>query len=866
MSDDAWVIFTSGSTGVPKGVAVSHRSAAAFVDAEARMFLQDSPIGPGDRVLAGLSVAFDASCEEMWLAWGHGACLVPAPRSLVRTGMDLGPWLVAQEVTVVSTVPTLAALWPAEALEPVRLLVFGGEACPPELAERLVTPEREVWNTYGPTEATVVACGARLDGTPRSASACPSTAGTSPSSARTTSPSPPGETGQLIIGGVGLARYLDPVKDAEKYAAMPTLGWDRAYRSGDLVVNDPEGLVFVGRADEQVKLGGRRIELGEIDAALQSLPHVSGAAAAVRTTGAGSQVLVGYVVPAPRQRTFDRKEALARLHEELRRLSCRARPRRDAARRRTSGKVDRAALPWPLPDTDDDEPSELSGTAAWLADHWTAVLGTTVRSAEADFFDHGGGSLSSARLVSLLRERYPTVTVADVHAHPRLGAQADLLDTMDAADGSRVDRTVRRIPRRTQARADGRVGRPPLGQGPAVARRAGHPDRAAAALRARGVVRARVVVGPRRRVGRVHQPARADGLVRPGRSRCCSPVCVRAATRAAGACSCGSGPPSASPTRWAPSPWPARRGSSTTRGCSAPRSVPASTSTRVPPVTGMLTIGAGASIEPEVDLSGYWIDGDVVHVGPVHIGREAVVGARSTIGPDVHIGREVVVEAGSDRAEVRAPRARRRRVARAARDRPGPRRVARRATARGSGVARGLRDLRSSSCRSCPSSRCSPGCCSSAGRRASAEAHDVVGTAYAAVPSRDGARPGHPRSGHHRARAPPRRSGCGRATTRCGAGSDGRCGPPSDCSTRPARCSSRSTRASSRRGGCAPWAPRSARRRGLDGAPAAVDDVDRGRGLPRRRHHGRRLRARPWLGAHRSRPRSASAPSSATAG
>ena len=117
---------------------------------------------------------------------------------------------------------------------------------------------------------------------------------------------------------------------------------------------------------------------------------------------------------------------------------------------RTSGKVDRAALPWPLADTDDDEPSELSGTAAWLADHWTAVLGTTVRSAEADFFDHGGGSLSSARLVSLLRERYPTVTVADVHARPRLGAQADLLDTMDAADGSRVDRTVRRIPRRTQ--------------------------------------------------------------------------------------------------------------------------------------------------------------------------------------------------------------------------------------------------------------------------------------------------------------------------------------------------------------------------------------------------------------------------------
>lgn len=83
--DDAWVIFTSGSTGTPKGVAVTHRNAAAFVDAESRLFLQPAPLGPGDRVMAGLSVAFDASCEEMWLAWRYGGCLVQAP----------GPWSAA---------------------------------------------------------------------------------------------------------------------------------------------------------------------------------------------------------------------------------------------------------------------------------------------------------------------------------------------------------------------------------------------------------------------------------------------------------------------------------------------------------------------------------------------------------------------------------------------------------------------------------------------------------------------------------------------------------------------------------------------------------------------------------------------------
>ena len=77
-----------------------------------------------------------------------------------------------------------------------------------------------------------------------------------------------GEPGELIIGGVGLARYLDPAKDAVVYAPMPTLGWDRAYRSGDIVRFDGEGLVFNGRADDQVKVGGRRIELGEVDSAL----------------------------------------------------------------------------------------------------------------------------------------------------------------------------------------------------------------------------------------------------------------------------------------------------------------------------------------------------------------------------------------------------------------------------------------------------------------------------------------------------------------------------------------------------------------------------------------------------------------------
>ena len=313
-ADDAWIIFTSGSTGTPKGVAVTHRSAAAFVDAEARWFLQDRPLGPGDRVMAGLSVAFDASCEEMWLAWRSGACLVPAPRSLVRSGMDLGPWLVANDITVVSTVPTLLLLWPVESLARVRLLILGGEACPPEIGTRFATAVREVWNTYGPTEATVVACGAPVVGGEPVRIGLPLDGWDLAVVDAADNPVAPGESGELIIGGVGLARYLDPALDAEKYAPMPSLGWTRAYRSGDLVRHDEQGLVFLGRADDQVKIGGRRIELGEIDNALLALPGVTGAAAAVRTTRAGNSLLVGYVAV---EDTFDPGAALARLRAEL---------------------------------------------------------------------------------------------------------------------------------------------------------------------------------------------------------------------------------------------------------------------------------------------------------------------------------------------------------------------------------------------------------------------------------------------------------------------------------------------------------------------------------------------------------------------
>ena len=269
-TDEAWVIFTSGSTGTPKGVAVSHRSAAAFVDAEARMFVQHRPLGPGDRVMAGLSVAFDASCEEMWLAWRYGACLVPAPRSLVRSGMDLGPWLRANDITVVSTVPTLVTLWPPAALDDVRLLILGGEACPPEIGARLATADPRGLEHLRPHRGhrRRVRRPARPASRP-CGSASRSTAGTSPSSTPTATGSPAGEPGELVIGGVGLARYLDPEKDAVVYAADadPGLGSRLPQRRHRALRRRGPGLPRPGRRPGQARRPAHRARRGRQRAA-----------------------------------------------------------------------------------------------------------------------------------------------------------------------------------------------------------------------------------------------------------------------------------------------------------------------------------------------------------------------------------------------------------------------------------------------------------------------------------------------------------------------------------------------------------------------------------------------------------------------
>ncbi|KOV60645.1 Pls/PosA family non-ribosomal peptide synthetase [Streptomyces sp. MMG1121] len=649
--DDAWIIFTSGSTGAPKGVAVSHRSAAAFVDAEARLFLPGRPLGPGDRVLAGLSVAFDASCEEMWLAWRSGACLVPAERSLVRAGHELGAWLDDRRITVVSTVPTLLAMWPEQALRRVRLLILGGEACPPGLVERFAGPEREMWNTYGPTETTVVACAARLEPGRTVRIGLPLAGWELTVVDEAGEPVAYGEQGELVIAGAGTARYLDRAKDAERFRPCPALDSPRAYRSGDLVRADAEGLVFLGRVDDQVKLGGRRVELGEIDAALLTLPGVRGAAAAVQSTEAGAQILVGYVMADPAadgRSAFEAGRARALLAERLPAPLVPVLAEVTTLPTRASGKVDRKALPWPVPlaggaDGGGDAAHRLTGTAARLADVWEQLLGLRP-GPDSDFVALGGTSLTAARMASMLREEYPGLSVADLYRHSVLHRMAAHLDSL--AGPAQEVRPARPVPRRTavvqffvQLAGYGITGlRGLVGL--------------AAADNVLGWIAPHkwaphtpwwlVLVGwavlfsaPLRCLIGASLARALAGSVTPGAHPRGGGVHLRlwSAERAVATF----GVPSLLGTPWAAV-------YARLLGCRTGRDVRLHT---MPPVTGLADLGEGCSIEPEADIAGWWLDGDTLHVGRVSVGAGARVGHRSTLLPGAVVGRGAELTGGS---------------------------------------------------------------------------------------------------------------------------------------------------------------------------------------------------------------------------
>ncbi|MDT5204657.1 MAG: hypothetical protein QOD34_1293, partial [Mycobacterium sp.] len=394
---------------------------------------------------------------------------------------------------------------------------------------------------------------------------------------------------------------------------------------------------------DQVKVGGRRIELGEVDSALVHLPGVSGGAAAVRRTAAGTPVLVGYVASADPD--FDMAAARVRLAAQLPAAVVPRLVRVEELPTRTSGKVDRSALPWPPPGGDSEQASGLSGTAGWLAPLWRDLLGAAVDGSEADFFALGGGSLAAAQLVAALRDRYPQVTVADLYDHPRLGSLAGFLDELEKPPDV-VERVVRPTPRLSQlAQVALSV---PLASLAALqwvtwlalgnnVSRALHLVPWTVAVNWWLVAAAFVVfITPLGRMGIAVLAARALlPNMQPGSYPRGGSLHLRIwlAERLAEACGAHN---------LAGAPWLVYYA----------RALGADIGTGVdlhsmPPVTGLLTLGHRSAVEPEVDLCGHWIDGDVLHVGAITIGNDATIGARTTLLPGAVVGKNADVAPGS---------------------------------------------------------------------------------------------------------------------------------------------------------------------------------------------------------------------------
>ncbi len=440
----AYVIYTSGTTGKPKGVPISHRSACNLVRAEGRIF----QVRPDDRVYQGFSIAFDASVEEVWLAFFSGATLVAASDEMVHAGPELPRHLREARISVLSCVPTLLAMMSQE-VHSIRLLIVGGEACSEAMVRTWARPERRMVNTYGPTEATVIATFGDLS--PER----PVTIGTPAPNYRVfvldeqLQAVPAGTPGELHLGGVGLSSgYLNrPELTREKFVANPFAArWPDApvlYKTGDLVRFNSRGeLEFLGRIDSQVKLRGFRIELGEIDSALLDCPGVLAAVAAVREDVPGVQQLVGYVVARPGEQP--QEEAI---REQLRtRLAPFMVPalieQLDVLPTLPSGKVDRKQLPAPKPRQatarpDRDPPQgELEQR---LAAVWEKLFAPAKVSRHDDFFlDLGGHSLLAARMVSELRSAHglARLSMLDVYQHPTVAGLAEHLQSTDRAKAS----------------------------------------------------------------------------------------------------------------------------------------------------------------------------------------------------------------------------------------------------------------------------------------------------------------------------------------------------------------------------------------------------------------------------------------------
>jgi amino acid adenylation domain-containing protein len=434
-TDRAYVIFTSGSTGTPKGVEIEHRGLYNIALAQKLTF----GLGPGRRVIQLSSPTFDASIFEMILALTSGATLVIAPCG-VLAGDALENFLQREAIDTIVAPPSILATLPLGTGQSLRLICAAGESCPADLAPRFAA-NAMFYNLYGPTEATIWATlGQRLDGA-RVAIGRPIANTTTFVMDDAMQVLPVGIVGELCVASPGLARgYLgQPRLTAERFRDDVPLADARIYRTGDLVRQTRSGdLVFIGRADRQVKVRGLRIELEEVEVALRAEPTVVDVVADTAEIG-GQTAIIAYlqcqqdakdtVVDACRRRLSGRLPAFMMpsrfvLVEEF----CRS----------PSGKIDRNALPPPTShDTNDARYfPPATPTEEAVARIMAHVLQLPRVGAEDDFFHIGGHSLAAVNLAARATAAFGVeLTILAIFSHSTVRALASYIESLNHKDG-----------------------------------------------------------------------------------------------------------------------------------------------------------------------------------------------------------------------------------------------------------------------------------------------------------------------------------------------------------------------------------------------------------------------------------------------
>jgi amino acid adenylation domain-containing protein len=401
------VIYTSGSTGHPKGVAIEHRSVVALLQWAKESFTPDEC----SAVLASTSICFDLSVFEIFLPLVCGGRVV-----LAENVLELPNLPAADEVTLVNTVPSaMAELLRGPGLPAsVSTVNLAGEPLQQSLVREIYKQSnvRRVYDLYGPSEDTTYSTFAlrTADG--------PATIGRPIANTQVyilddlLRPVPIGVTGELYIGGAGLARgyFRRPELTRERFVSNPFSEdpQSRLYKTGDLARYRSDGNIeFLGRNDNQVKIRGFRIELGEIEAVLNEHPDVEQAVVQAWSRTEGDQQLVAYVVA--RESTHTTSEAwrpflVAKLPHYMLPSSF---VLLDALPRTPNGKIDRRALPTPItPDSKTATHAAPSNALERdLAEIWCEVLGLDQIGVHDNFFDLGGHSLKAMRMVARIRDR-----------------------------------------------------------------------------------------------------------------------------------------------------------------------------------------------------------------------------------------------------------------------------------------------------------------------------------------------------------------------------------------------------------------------------------------------------------------------------